>query len=70
MLTTQTSRWRLRRNAPGESFDQTAPGAPQGLTAKLGAYDGSAVAVAWSPPANDGGAATTAYRVCTGTASS
>jgi hypothetical protein len=62
--TTQTSRWRVRRNAPGESFDQTAPGAPQGFAAKLAApFDGSGVTLSWSAPANDGGAAPTAYRV-------
>ena len=63
VLTTQTSRWRLRRQAPGESFDQTCPGAPQGLAAKLAPKDGSGVALSWTPPANDGGAALTAYRV-------
>ncbi len=62
--TTQTSRWRLRRTGPNESFDQTPPGAPGGLAAKLAApFDGSAVALSWAPPANDGGAAPTSYRV-------
>ena len=37
VLTTQTSRWRLRRQAPGENFDQSVPGAPQGLAATLAA---------------------------------
>jgi len=63
VLTTQTSRWRVRRTAPGESFDQTAPDAPQGLATKLSPKDGSGVALSWTPPANDGGAAPTAYRV-------
>ena len=52
VLTTQTSRWRVRRNLPGESFDQSAPGTPQGFAAKLAApFDGSAVSLSWSPPA-------------------
>ena len=62
--TLQTSRWRLRRTGPNESFDQSHPTAPQEVTVGLAApYDGSAVKVGWSPPADDGGAATTAYRV-------
>ena len=64
VLTTQTSRWHLRRNKPGEPGDQTAPSAPQGASAKLAEpFDGSVVRLAWSPPANDGGAAVTSYRV-------
>jgi hypothetical protein len=64
VLTTQTSRWRLRRTAPGETFDQTPPGAPAGLTVGRGAPgDGSVVHLAWAGPANDGGAAVTSYRV-------
>ena len=51
VLTTQTSRWRLRRQAPGENFDQSAPGAPQGLAATLAAADGSAVGLSWAAPA-------------------
>jgi hypothetical protein len=62
VLTTQTSRWRLRRQAPGENFDQSVPGAPPGLAATLAAADGSAVGLSWSA-ASDGGAAVTAYRV-------
>ena len=30
VLTTQTSRWRLRRQAPGETFDQTRAGRAAG----------------------------------------
>ena len=64
MLTTQTSRWRLRRQQAGESFDQTAPSAARDLVAKLAAPgDGSKVALSWAAPANDGGAAVSAYRV-------
>ena len=37
VLTTQTSRWRLRRQAPGENFDQSAPGRPAGPGRKVGA---------------------------------
>jgi hypothetical protein len=62
--TIETSRWRLRRIAGGESFAQTAPGAPSGATATLARpRDGSAVLLSWAAPANDGGAATTSYRV-------
>ena len=64
MLTTETSRWRVRRQQAGESFDQTAPGAARDLVAKLAAPgDGSKVALSWAAPANDGGAAVSAYRV-------
>jgi hypothetical protein len=64
VLTTQTSRWRLRRTAPGETFGQTPPAAPAGLAAGRGAPgDGSVVHLAWTAPASDGGAAVTSYRV-------
>jgi hypothetical protein len=64
VLTTETSRWRVRRNAPGESFGQTVPGAPQGLVAKLAApFDGSGISLSWSAPADDGGAAPSAYKI-------
>ena len=63
VLTTQTSRWRLRRTAAGQ-FTQTPPGAPSALGAGLGAPgDGSVVHLAWTGPVDDGGAAVTAYRV-------
>ncbi len=64
VLTTQTSRWRVRRQLPGESFDQTAPGAARNLVATLAPPgDGSKVALSWAAPATDGGAAVSAYRV-------
>ena len=64
VLTTQTSRWRLRRQLPGEAFDQTAPGAARNLVATLAPPgDGSKVALSWAAPATDGGAAVSAYRV-------
>ena len=51
VLTTLTSRWRLRRTAPGETFDQTPPAAPAGLTAGRAAPgDGSVVHLAWTAP--------------------
>ena len=62
--TIETSRWRLRRTGPTENFDQTAPGAPSGLSAaKVSPFDGSQVGLTWQPPANDGGAAVSAYRI-------
>jgi hypothetical protein len=64
VLTTQTSRWRIRRQLPGEPFDQTAPGAARNLAAALAPPgDGSKVALSWAAPATDGGAAVTAYRI-------
>jgi hypothetical protein len=64
VLTTQTSRWRLRRTAAGENFDQSAPGVPSGFSAvKASPFDGSVIGLTWQPPANDGGAAVTAYRI-------
>jgi hypothetical protein len=64
VLTTQTSRWRLRRTGPTENFDQSAPGAPSGFSvAKAAPFDGSQVGLTWQPPANDGGAAVSAYRI-------
>ena len=63
VLTTETSRWRLRRQQQGEGFDQTAPGAARDLVAKLGSADGSKVALSWTAPASDGGAAVTTYQV-------
>ncbi len=64
VLTTQTSRWRLRRTGAGENFDQAAPGVPSGFSAaKASPFDGSAIGLSWQPPASDGGAAVTAYRV-------
>jgi hypothetical protein len=64
VLTTQTSRWRVRRQLPGESFDQTAPGPARNLVATLAPPgDGSKVALSWAAPATDGGAAVSAYRV-------
>ena len=62
--TIETSRWRLRRTGPNEGFAQTGPAAPQGVkTALVAPFDGSAVRISWKAPANDGGAATTGYRV-------
>ena len=64
MKTIETSRWRLRRTGPTENFDQTAPGVPTGLAvAKAAPFDGSQLGLTWQPPANDGGAAVSAYRV-------
>jgi hypothetical protein len=63
VLTTQTSRWRLRRQLPGEGFDQTAPGGARDLVAKLGSADGSKVALSWTAPTSDGGAAVSTYQV-------
>jgi hypothetical protein len=59
--TIETSRWRLRRTAPGENFAQTAPSVPQSFAAKPG--DGSVVRLSWAAPANDGGAAVSSYNV-------
>jgi hypothetical protein len=62
--TIQTSRWRLRRIGPSENFAQGLPTAPQSLAAVLAASDdGSSVRLVWAPPADDGGAAVTGYRV-------
>ena len=50
--------------APGETFDQTAPGAPAGPgRASSRRRTARPSASSWAPPANDGGAAVTAYRV-------
>jgi hypothetical protein len=63
VLTTQTSRWRLRRTAAGQ-FNQTPPGAPTGVSAGRGAPgDGSVIHLSWAGPADDGGAAVSSYRV-------
>ncbi len=60
--TTETSRWHLRRNLPGEPGDQTAPSAPQAAAAAI-TGGGAGVHLVWAEPANDGGAAVTSYRV-------
>ncbi len=63
VLTTVTSRWRVRRVPVGATFDQTAPGAATGLKTRLASPgDGSAVKVLWTAPADDGGASPS-YRV-------
>lgn len=62
VLTTVTSRWRLRRSLPIES--QGAATAPQRLTVKEEApFDGSTLAVSWSAPASSGAGPVTSYRV-------
>jgi hypothetical protein len=62
VLTTTTSRWRLRRGPP--VANQGAATAPQGLTVKEAApFDGSALAVGWSAPASSGAGPVTSYRV-------
>jgi hypothetical protein len=66
VLTTQTSRWRVRRGQAVEPSPPPpgTPSAPQGLSVHEAApFDGSALAVAWTPPASSGGSAVTAYRV-------
>jgi hypothetical protein len=66
VLTTQTSRWRVRRGQVVEPPPPPpgVPSAPQGLSVHEAApFDGSALAVAWAPPASSGGSAVTAYRV-------
>jgi hypothetical protein len=62
VLTTTTSRWRLRRGPP--VANQGAATAPQGLTVKEAApFDGSALAVGWSAPASSGAGPVASYRV-------
>jgi hypothetical protein len=64
VLTKTTSRWRLRRGQAVQATTPAAAGAPQGLTVKEAApFDGSVLAVAWSPPATSGTAPVTSYRV-------
>ena len=64
VLTTQTSRWHIRRVPVGGTFEQTAPSVPTGLKATLAPPgDGSVVKLTWVPPADDGGAAPKAYQV-------
>jgi hypothetical protein len=66
VMTTQTSRWRVRRGQVVEPPPPPPgiPSAPQGLSVhEADPFDGSALAVAWSAPASSGGSAVTAYRV-------
>ena len=62
VLTTQTSRWRVRRSLP--VANQGAPTAPQGLVVKEAApFDGTAHTVAWAAPASSGAGPVAGYRV-------
>jgi hypothetical protein len=62
VLTTTTSRWRVRRGQAVEN--QGAPSAPQGLVVKEAApFDGSAHTVTWAAPASSGAGPVAAYRV-------
>ncbi len=63
VLTTETSRWRVRRVLAGD-FEQTATSRPRALKAGLAAPgDGAKVKLTWTAPADDGGAAPKAYRI-------
>ncbi len=62
VLTTTTSRWRIRRGPAADN--QGAPTAPQGLAVtKAAPFDGSALAVTWAAPASSGAGPVAAYRV-------
>jgi hypothetical protein len=66
VLTTQTSRWRVRKG-PAVEPPKPPPGVPavpQEVTVdKAPPFDGSAYEVSWSAPAANGGASVTSYRV-------
>jgi hypothetical protein len=62
VLTTQTSRWRVRRSLP--VVNQGAPSAPRAVTVKEAKpFDGSVLRVSWTAPASSGAGAVAAYRV-------
>ncbi len=62
VLTTQTSRWRLRRALPVEN--QGAPSAPRRVTVEEAKpFDGSRLSVSWIAPASSGAGPISAYRV-------
>jgi hypothetical protein len=62
VLTTQTSRWRVRRSLP--VANQGAPTAPRAVTVKEAKpFDGSVLNVSWTVPASSGAGAVAAYRV-------
>ena len=62
VLTTQTSRWHLRRALPVEN--QGAPSAPRGVMVKEAKpFDGSRLSVSWVAPASSGAGPISAYRV-------
>ena len=62
VLTTQTSRWRVRRSLP--VANQGAPTAPRAVTVKEAKpFDGSVLNVSWTAPASSGAGAVAAYRV-------
>ena len=62
VLTTQTSRWRVRRSLP--VANQGAPTPPRAVTVKEAKpFDGSVLKVSWTAPASSGAGAVAAYRV-------
>jgi hypothetical protein len=62
VLTTQTSRWRVRRSLP--VANQGAPSAPRSVTVKEAKpFDGSVLSISWTAPASSGAGAVAAYRV-------
>jgi hypothetical protein len=62
VLTTTTSRWRVRRGQAVEN--QGAPTEPQGLVVTEAApFDGTAHTVTWAAPASSGAGPVAAYRV-------
>ena len=62
VLTTQTSRWRVRRSLPVDN--QGAPTVPRAVTVKEAKpFDGSVLKVSWTAPASSGAGPVAAYRV-------